>query len=162
MESLNIAKQIAGLVKEIEILDSKVSSLSAFAGKLVNSRLGHVEMALEEFDFDNVPTLQFLPAPPDEFDNPNEPPRMIGYSKMFNGTGELNIYSVLIENDVAMSVIDTVIGKMKAQRQDKQNTLDGLLPGNKIYGYSLSAGQAQAIVPVTVNKKTQIVKSGLN
>jgi len=153
MTDLNIAKEIAGLVKEIEILDSKVSSLSTFAGKLVNSRLGHVEMALEEFDFDNAPTLQFLPASPDEFDDPNDPPRMVGYSKIFNGNGELNIYSVLIENDVAMSVIDTVLGKMKAQKQDKQNTLDTLLSGNKIYGYSVTAGVPQAIVPVTINKK---------
>ena len=59
-----------------------------------------------------------------------------------------------------MSVIDTVIGKMKAQKKDKQNTLDALLPGKKIYGYSITAGAAQAIVPVSVNKKTRTISPG--
>lgn len=151
MTNLTIAKEIAVLVKEIEILDSKVDSLTKFAGRLVNSRTGHVEMALEEFDFENVPTLQFLPAPPHPEDDPNDEPRMMGYSKMFHGEGEFNIYSVLIENDMAMAVVDTVVGKMKAQRQEKKNKLDTLLPGNKIYGYTVATDQQ--VVPVTINKK---------
>lgn len=151
MTKLTIAKEIAGLVKEIEILDSKVESLTTFASKLINSRVGHVELALEEFDFDNVPTLQYLPAPFMEGDDPNEEPRVMGYSKMFHGDGEVNIYSVLIENNVALTVIDAVIGKMKAQKQTKQNRLDALLPGNKIYGYTIAA--SQSVIPVTINKK---------
>lgn len=151
MTKLTIAKEIATLVREIEILDSKVDSLTKFAHRLIHSRTGHVEMALEEFDFENVPTLQFLPAPPHPEDGPDEEPRMMGYSKMFHGEGEFNIYSVLIENDMAMAVIDTVVGKMKAQRQTKQNHLDTLLPGNQIYGYTLIPGQE--VVPVVLNKK---------
>lgn len=150
MTKLTIAKEIAQLVKEIEILDSKIDSLTQFAGKLVNSRVSHVEMGLEEFDFDNVPTLQYIPAPP-EMDDPGAEPRMMGYSKMFHGDGEINIYSVLLENNIAMSVIDTVIAKMRAQIQTKQNKLDTLLPGNKIYGYTVAVNQP--VVPVTINKK---------
>ena len=154
MTKLTIAKEIAGLVKEIEILDSKIDSLTQFGGRLINSPHGDVEMALEEFDFENVPSLQFLPAPLMEGDDPNEEPRMIGYQKIFTGTDDINIYSVLIENDIAMSVINVVIGKMKAKRQTKKNTLDALLPGERVYGYTLvSGGEHQKVVPVTINKK---------
>ena len=160
MTNLKIAKEIAGLVKEIEILDSKVESLSKFAGKLLNSRVGHVELALEEFDFENAPTLQFLPAPLHPEDDPSEEPRMMGYSKMFHGDGEVNIFSVLIENNMAMSVINTVIGKMKAEMQTKRNTLDTLLPGEQVYGYTITPGQQ--VVPVTINKKPGISTPGQN
>ncbi|KKN85466.1 hypothetical protein LCGC14_0277850 [marine sediment metagenome] len=151
MRNFTVAKEIAGLVKEIEILDSKVESLTKFAGKLINSKTGHVEMALEEFDFEYAPTLQYMPAPPDPEDDPNAEPRMMGYSKLFNSPGEVNIYSVLIENDMAMSVIDTVIGKMKTQKQTKQNKLDMLLVSERIYEYKVTPGQL--VVPVTINKK---------
>lgn len=134
MIDLKIAKQVSDLVKEIEILDNKMESLTAFAGRLVASPHGNVEMSLEEFDFKHPPLLQFMPA---QDTKPGDEPRMVGYSKVFEGPGDLNIYSVLIENKVAMSVIDTVIGKMKAQRIAMQSQLGGLMPGEKSYNYTL-------------------------
>jgi hypothetical protein len=151
MTNLTTAKEIAGLVKDIEILDSKIDSLSRFADRLLSSPHGHVELGLEEFDFDNVPSLQFLPAPPEPDDDPNEEPRMVGYTKVFNSKNDINIYSVLIDNSMAMSVINVVIGKMKAQRQTKKNELDALVPGERVYGYTFTPGRE--VVPVTINKK---------
>lgn len=151
MTKMTIAKEIAVLVKDIEMLDSKVTSMSTFATRLLNSSVDHVEMGLEEFDFDNVPSLQFIPAPMTEYDDPKAEPKMIGYQKLFTGTEDVNMYNVILDKGVAMTVINAAIGKMNAQKQTKQNELDSLLPGERTYRYSVSPDQI--VVPVTVNKK---------
>jgi len=141
MKKLEIAKEIADTYDDIEAITGKEDALKRFAGKLINSQFQHVEVGLEEYDIENRPILQFIPKPIEGDDFTVEPEPM-GYQKIFQSPGELNIYSVLVPTNVAMSVVDTLLTKLKAEKTEATKRLNTLLSqGNKdnVYQYTINS-----------------------
>lgn len=141
MEKLDLAREIADMYDDIVAIRDKTDSLARFATKLTDSPHNHVEIAIEEYDIHNRPVVQFIPKPIEPGEDVNEDPMPMGYSKVFQSPGNINIYSILVPTDIAMAVVDTMLKKLKAEKKAADSKLASMfakIPEDKVYQYSIN------------------------